>query len=461
LGSEERMIQANLLTTFHGVGQGLFCSNQFKFSDLKTGKTYQFSFVYDCGTSSAKKLLEKNINEFWEVQRYISRSDDFIDLFVLSHFHSDHFNGLKFLLDGDKRIKVAVIPYLDPIERLLVVLDEWLNLSGVISDDELLEIIGFILKPEDFFEEKSEILLLLKANDEIKDFEERRIEVERDLDRDFVDEIRYYLKIGWNEKKKKINVPFSVRRFGLWQLDFFYPRNEDLISNTRRLKEELRKENVDVNKIEAVEIDIKKEKTGRNIEDSNVNFVFKTSSFPSDLCSISLGKLKDLLKKAGINSKQRNHSSIVCRHFPIDLWKRKNYIKSYKFKMIGKRLCGAAFFHFDRNMMNIRRDAMAQVYTGDIPFNLLKKMMNVLTRKKSYCLFQVPHHGSGGEYWNFQIVNQIRSWYWIVSAGVKNRYGHPSIDVIRDIYNRFGIPIWVNEYISFSLDTIVEWKIKS
>jgi len=441
LGGKERRIQANLLTTFYGVGQGLFCSNQINFIDKKSRKIYPFSFIYDCGTLSAKRLIEESTDRFWKMQKCILGKNDFIDLFVLSHFHSDHFNGLKFLLDNNKRIKVAVIPYLDPVEKLLVALDEWLNLSGVISDDELLEIMDFVLNPERFFENKVEILVLLKGNDTFENFKEREIGIGEDfgenLNRDFVDEVRFYLKMEKDEVRKEVDSPCFIRRFGLWQLNFLYPRDRKLTSNIKKIKERLKKENVEIDKIKRIEIEVKK-KNAKKIKDGDVNFVFEFEKSSSN-CSISLNNFRELLKEAGIDVNQRNQDSIVCCHFPVNLGRRKSGICKYK----------------------LGRDGIAQLYTGDIPFDLLKKVINILA-KEEYCLFQVPHHGSGGSYWGFQTIKRIRSWYWIVSAGVKNIYGHPSIDVIADIYNIcFGFPIWVNEYMDFSLNAIVEWNLDS
>jgi len=478
------MIQANLLTTFYGVGQGLFCSNQINFVCPKDKKRYPFSFIYDCGMFTGRTLLETllktRVNEFWKSQEYVLGSQNIVNLFVLSHFHFDHYSGLKYLLRGNKKIEVVIIPYLKPLERLLVALEEWLILSGMVPDDNLLESVNFILNPEDFFKDKVSLLILLESNDKFEslngDIEE--IMGERDFNRDFISEVKRYLNINGNENGKIIirTSPLSIRRYDLWKLDFFYPKDEVLAEKMEEFEKLLgekickelykkvpkgvceklyKEENLIINQVKRIKTKIREKK---------VSFVFEFKDKDYPQVSINLDDLvkgaEAVLQKAKIYSRWRNHASIVCCHFPINLGK----IKSYVCEGIGNGIFIGIFKDFEvmikKEIGKICGNAMAQLYTGDIPFDLLKKVMNVLD-KKGYCLFQVPHHGSGGGYWNSQMPNQIKSWYWIISAGIRNVYGHPSSDVIRDICSYWRIPIWVNESMNFSLKTIVEWGIKS
>ena len=47
-------------------------------------------------------------------------SSDKLGLLVLSHFHDDHISGLVSLLSPPFSIDLAIIPYLSPVERLVV-----------------------------------------------------------------------------------------------------------------------------------------------------------------------------------------------------------------------------------------------------------------------------------------------------------------------------------------------------
>jgi hypothetical protein len=44
----------------------------------------------------------------------------------------------------------------------------------------------------------------------------------------------------------------------------------------------------------------------------------------------------------------------------------------------------------------------------------------------------------------------------VISARIKNRYGHPSLDVIKNILlKKQGIPVWVNEAENFWISSVV------
>ena len=90
---------------FHGVGQGLFCSEI-----VKSDKTeHKLAVVYDCGTM---KKEDKTI-----IQNIID-NEDFpkeIDFLFISHFHSDHINCIKYLL-GKRVVKHIVMPKITPFQ---------------------------------------------------------------------------------------------------------------------------------------------------------------------------------------------------------------------------------------------------------------------------------------------------------------------------------------------------------
>lgn len=83
--------------TVYPVGQGSFYSEVFF---LPEGKT--FTVVYDCGSSNRKEL-----------HREIDHSGiKEIDLLVISHFHTDHINGLSLMKESGISAKKVVIPKL-------------------------------------------------------------------------------------------------------------------------------------------------------------------------------------------------------------------------------------------------------------------------------------------------------------------------------------------------------------
>ncbi len=95
----------------HTVGQGFFHSGY-----LRIGSG-EFSYVYDCGSENTDTLA-REINEF--ANRRHKRPG--LNVLFISHFDSDHVNGLDRLLSLVKT-KTVVAPYLEPCERLLLVAD--------------------------------------------------------------------------------------------------------------------------------------------------------------------------------------------------------------------------------------------------------------------------------------------------------------------------------------------------
>jgi hypothetical protein len=96
---------------FHNVGQGLFYTGKLEYGNAS------FNFVYDCGSekeSLVKKAIDREFRCF--------RGNNYIDLLIISHLHKDHTSGIPHLL---KRTKVGtvILPYLTPIERLIVALE--------------------------------------------------------------------------------------------------------------------------------------------------------------------------------------------------------------------------------------------------------------------------------------------------------------------------------------------------
>ena len=92
----------SLTRTIHPVGQGAFYSETFK--DLETNQPL-LTAVYDCG--GKEDTLKKEIDSIEE-----------LNIVFISHFHSDHINGLETLIDL-KKPKMVVVPRISP-SRFLV-----------------------------------------------------------------------------------------------------------------------------------------------------------------------------------------------------------------------------------------------------------------------------------------------------------------------------------------------------
>lgn len=86
----------------HNVGQGAFYTESF---DCHRGKT--FNVVYDCGScwdGRAKRIdyyNKKNLSHpfLGIIDKYLTDVQKQVDILFISHFHHDHINGVKYLLD--------------------------------------------------------------------------------------------------------------------------------------------------------------------------------------------------------------------------------------------------------------------------------------------------------------------------------------------------------------------------
>ncbi len=94
-------------TVFLPVGEGLFTVLTAR--AVSKNNDHRFNFIYDCGSRNRQSLVSE-INNL-----PFSRAD----ILFLSHLHEDHVNGLKELLDRVE-VDIAMLPYVSPIERILL-----------------------------------------------------------------------------------------------------------------------------------------------------------------------------------------------------------------------------------------------------------------------------------------------------------------------------------------------------
>jgi beta-lactamase superfamily II metal-dependent hydrolase len=122
---------------FWSVGQGLFASGVL--NDEKSGK--RFHWVYDCGTTSGKKYLNKALKRYKE-DKFRGHEKSKIDLVVISHFDADHISGIVDLLSKFS-VQTLLLPYMPLWQRLLIAFE-----SGVDSQQSVMRFyvdpVGFL-----------------------------------------------------------------------------------------------------------------------------------------------------------------------------------------------------------------------------------------------------------------------------------------------------------------------------
>lgn len=114
----------------YGVGQGCFHTQR-----ISVGKTAralyqainQFDFVYDCGSVSSNlgdvKPLDWAINHYSPKRSVSAKAKQTVDALFISHFHTDHINGIEELCKKKNVLRVFV-PYYTPVDVLGILIDE-------------------------------------------------------------------------------------------------------------------------------------------------------------------------------------------------------------------------------------------------------------------------------------------------------------------------------------------------
>jgi hypothetical protein len=114
---------------FKPVGQGLFAFGSLEFKHIPKGRRkintrrppdWDFTWVYDCGTSSGQALVDRGIREI------AAKVNGKLDLIVISHLHHDHISGLLRLLN-EVGTQTIMFPWAPLWQRLLIGFDQGLT----------------------------------------------------------------------------------------------------------------------------------------------------------------------------------------------------------------------------------------------------------------------------------------------------------------------------------------------
>ncbi len=425
---------------FHGIGQGLFYSGKITLQSNNVTKT-SFNFVYDCGSSSRIVFL---INEIEEYKKLNLQSNK-LDLLLISHLHSDHVNGVERLLSNIE-VKNVVLPYLKPIERALL----------SIYEEEPSWYFEFLSNPTSFFKKRGvkNIVYISRG----KDFEttppepsegplrEKEFFSKMEIDFEGMEddkEKEEYAKdydgvIDSSVKFKKDGYPPKI--FNLWNFYFFTsPIDENKLNSFYNAVRQ-----------------IKNESNDREISSYSILEIVRDKNKRKELKEIYKDKV----------TKDLNHTSMACLHGPIyflpniDFKQELNlglwpfpFIPFYRRMFRGLKFMDPEFYHEWRQILRefkeIYRNRLYSFLMGDI--NSISEWEGI---KKRYAqLFrhiqslQIPHHGSKNN-WNNKIPLDVGLCDYIISAGIRNRFKHPDLEVIKNISQNLSPDVikWSHEY---------------
>ncbi len=431
-------MNANTKFIYHNVGQGLFYSGNIMTSNSA------FRFIYDCG-SERIKLINTSICRF----KCDINDDSEIDLLIISHLHSDHISGLDELFNNFT-IKEVVLPYLSPTERLLIALRR-INLPTWYYN--------FLSDPVEYLFKRGVKRIILLGGKEggkgeippenlspsspegdiLEKLDIGKLSDDENLKKEIFNSNENWERYIKTNKLLVKNHNGYVIALGLWVFRFFNYKHKIPPIVFRNFERCIRN---NVSK-----------KNDNDINDNDIKRAIRDKK-----CLKSLKRCYTNLKKHLGND--FNNTSLVLYHGPKDRPKIESSFlcfcpHPYPCYFYSPRVCLNKIFFRGRNIHKY----FGQLLTGDIDFN-----MNYNGLKKHYEYFrehvliaQVPHHGSKNN-WNSTVLRDFpNSKCWIISAGLENKYGHPSFEVVEDICSNGKKCCLVNEIIHMAIKGEVRW----
>lgn len=359
-----------MLRVFHPIGQGAFYTEFFN----------NFTMVYDCGSSTDESLLKNEIKSTFE-------KGEKIDAVFISHLHTDHVNGLEFLLNYCN-VRRLFLPLMSDIERIQLIIHNSINF-GI---NKFVE--GLIFYPEETLSNSDTQLFFIPP-----------VEGENLDDIDKLSSMNFD-EISEKRLKRNIldsNIKLKSRKTKNW---IFLPFNFQDSKRSQILQQELANRNIFINSKDDFEKNWSKPKCRKSIIDSY-------KSVPGNFNTNSL-----------------------------TLYSGPEFGHRYDFSFINAcvmvRICFSnhCFFPTDSGCL----------YFGDYEAKGKNKWTKLHDRYHQYWpqigTVQIPHHGSKHNY--NRKINK-KPMISIISAGNSNIHRHPHPSTIRDIVKDNGWPVIVNE----------------
>jgi len=353
-----------MIRTFHSIGQGAFYTEIFN----------NYIVAYDCGSSN-KNLIINEIN--WTLNQ-----GEIIDVVFISHFDSDHINGLEHLLKHCK-VKKLILPLIHDDEKI-----EWFvhNYVNGVRDDFIDNLIN---EPSIVIKKETELYFIDRVKGKQDSFDIKPISFEK-LKGNVLENVKLYFE----QISNWVYIPFNFQ------------------SEVRSLclKEELQSRNLDIKNVRDFQ-----EAWSDSEKRKSIKEAYK--KIPGDINSNSLTLYSGPEKIIAIQKILNLHYHLVLRQF--------SYSKLFKFF---KSNAGCLYYG-DYNAKGTQN--WTELY------NRYKNYCKYLG------ILQVPHHGSHKNY--NPSINSKKNLLSVISAGISNQHGHPHPSTVRKILNNDGIPLIVNE----------------
>lgn len=373
---------------FHPVGQGLFYSGLINAAPAKRNGV--FSFVYDCGSTSPRRFLYREIDDLKALlPRVRSENVKRLDMLIVSHLHDDHVNGLEYLLNGVK-VDTVVMPYTDSITRLLA-RDESLGEEAFLD--------AFYANPVRWFVSRGVRRILLVGSPPEGDYlviEPNELRSRQEEDVSIHSCIR---KSEWADETELLYLdnyaPITINQF-YWKFRF---------GNL-----ELPKERSYINTVDKFQRD----------KSVSLNEIFRNKRLTREL----IERLRPLFPEG----KAINRTSVVAVHEPIapDGEKTVFHLQNTSW-LIGipeKHIFVDDIFYYQSKISSRYKKT---ILTGDIELMNGDRFPLEKDMQQEFAVFQYPHHGAREAIpKRYLTENMIK----VFSAGIANRYGHPDSGVL-------------------------------
>ena len=382
-----------IIRTFHSIGQGGFYTETF--DDLPNKPMV----VFDCGGKSSK-FMKDYINSFLQ-----TRPKATIEAIFISHLHDDHINGLQHLLHR-ANVKKIFLPQFNPNQLFEIIFYNAARGAKGSNSNQL--VLSFIESN--------------KSNHSLNEVSIIQIaEVTGDND---YQNVTHNIQHGVSSQT--IASGSSVKFENGWVYIPFNPKSKT--PNFDKIKDQDIKEKL------------------QSLYD-NTNLYEQATALAKFVKSCTVKQCKELYKKmfGGIHNGQsmtlfsglRNHDSNI-------------EIGSHSFTPTCNRYqCphGCDWF------AEFAKDNKACIptnflYTGDYEASdklKMKELINFYKEMKVWstiCGLQIPHHGSRK---NYAKELYHKRCYAIASASSSNRYRHPNIDTLINIFHQECKPLVVTE----------------
>tara|TARA_R110002124_G_scaffold287283_1_gene472241 strand:- start:716 stop:1972 length:1257 start_codon:yes stop_codon:yes gene_type:complete len=399
---------------FKPVGQGLFAFGAIEFRRVQKGRRmvytrqspdWDFTWVYDCGTSSGQALVDKGIREI------AKKLHNKLDLVFISHLHMDHISGLLRLLEEVGAINI-VFPWAPLWQRLLIGFEQGLS-DG---DREM----GFYVDPVAFLvaeapERFERITFVRPSNgggppdpnetqpgidpDDLGPREESKFATAGAIERLEVPD-------NWENRQIAVELPAGSRfvRGGAWE---FVPYNDP---DSAPKSADAFKDNVKILSQALLET----HKTAR---------------------STALTSLKKLYLK--------NFAAGMQNNLSLNLYTGPVPLRGYIPEPLANPDTGEIVVPINRAPVLYTGDAN---YSTKIRFDRMTKYFGD-KRVKAVATFQVPHHGSKHN-WKKGLAPLISPESSVFSSNPTGDYFHPDAEIWRE-FSPHG-PVQVDKHTGFS-----------